>query len=194
MDSGLISLLSAAIGGLFAVLGIFINQILEYIRWKEGLKRKGEDKYIENKLENLHETVVGFYESATKALELSRTVDETRSRYVKDEIEALDMEVRKRIAYSSPYFDSELKERIYNVYEILTTIRVIIRGEAEGTDEEIVTNLLWLNEELHQFNDNLEKIMKGYHIKKEGVLFKRIAVISVLLNFILAIIICTILF
>jgi hypothetical protein len=180
-------LFSAGIGGVVALIVIFINQIMTHIRWKEELKRKGEDKYIEKKLANLHDTIVGFFEDANKALELSRIVEDTRARYVKEEIDELDITVRKRIANASPYFDNSLKNRIENVYEILTGIRLIMRKEIEGDDKDIVTHLLWLNEELYFFNDDLEVVMKGYHVKKEVTVPKWIAIISVLINILLAI-------
>jgi hypothetical protein len=177
-----IPLLSAGIGGIFAISGVLFNQVLTHIRWKEDLKRKGEDKYLEKKLGNLHDTIVGFFEDAIKALELSRIVEDTRSRHVREEIESLDISVRKRIANSSPYIDNNLQSRKDNLYEILTGIRLIMNKEIEGDDKDIVTHLLWLNEELHMFNDDLEQVMKGYHVKKEGNKTKWIATISVLIN------------
>lgn len=43
------------------------------------------------------------------------------------------------------------------MYEILTTIRLINNKEIEGNEADVVTNLLWLNEELYFLNDDLEK-------------------------------------
>lgn len=108
-------------------------------------------------------------------------------RYVLGEIEALDKDIRKRIAHSSPYFDSNVNDRVQKVYEILTTIRLINNKEIEGNEADVVTNLFWLNEELYFLNDDLEKVMKGYQVKKEGTVTNWITVISVLINIILAV-------
>lgn len=179
-----IPLLSAGIG---AIIAMVINQIMSHIRWKEELKRKGEDKYLEKKLENLHEAIIEFFVMANKALELSRIVDESKLRHVQDDIEKLDADIRKRIAQTSPYLDSNLNQRVENLYEILTTIRLIIRKEIEGDNAEIVTNLLWLNEELWFLNEDLGNVMKGYHVKKEGYWVKWIAIISVFTNILLVV-------
>ena len=177
-----IPLLSAGIGAIIAML---INQIMSHVRWKEELKRKGEDKYLERKLENLHDAIIEFFLMANKALELSRIVDGSKLRHVQDDIEKLDADIRKRIAQTSPYLESNLNQRVENLYEILTTMRLIIRKEIEGDDREIVTNLLWLNEELHHMNDDLGNVMKGFHVKKEGFWVKWVAIISVLTNILL---------
>ncbi|MGW8429222.1 hypothetical protein ACWGJQ_27905 [Peribacillus simplex] len=63
-------LIAALIGGSFALLGITINQVLEHIRWKENLKRKGEDAYLEKKLESLHDTIVKLEELTLKLSDL----------------------------------------------------------------------------------------------------------------------------
>jgi hypothetical protein len=177
-----IPLLSAGIGAIIAML---ISQIMSHVRWKEDLKRKGEDKYIEKRLENLHEAIIEFYLCANKALELSSLLDDIKIRHVKDDIEKLDADIRKRIAQTSPYLESRLNERVNHVYEILTTIRLIVRKEIEGDNEEIVTNLLCLNEELWFLNEDLGNVMKDYHVKKKGLWTKWIAIISVFTNIIL---------
>lgn len=66
-------------------------------------------------------------------------------------------------------------------------MRLIIRKEIEGDDKEIVTNLLWLNEELHYMNDDLGNVMKEFHVKKEGFWIKWVAIISVLTNILLVV-------
>ncbi|MFJ7677452.1 hypothetical protein ACIQXQ_05310 [Peribacillus sp. NPDC097198] len=159
-------LVSAGIGGLVAIIVVLINQVMTHIRWKEGLKRKGEDKYIDKKLEVLHESVIEFFIMANKSLELSRVIENGGRRNVRKDINILDNEVRTRIANSSPYLDSDLEERVHNVYEILVTLRWI-EVEDKSNEEEIITNLLWLNEELHLLKEDLENIMKGFHSKKK---------------------------
>ncbi|MGA5715034.1 hypothetical protein ACPCH0_19015 [Bacillus bombysepticus] len=179
-----IPLLSAGIGAIIAML---INQIMSHLRWREELKRKGEDKYLEKKLENLHDTIIEFFLMANKALELSRKVDGSNLKYAQDDIEKLDADIRKRIAQTAPYLEHNLNQRVENLYEILTKMRLIIRKEIEGDDKEIVTNLLWLNEELYYMNDDLDNAMKGFHVKKEGFWVKWIAIISVLTNILLVV-------
>lgn len=160
-------LISAGIGGLVAIIVVLINQVMTHIRWKEGLKRKGEDKYIDKKLEVLHDSVIEYFLMANKSLELSRVIENGGSINARKEIDILDNEVRTRIANSSPYLDSELEERVHNVYEILVTLRWI-DFEDKSNEEEIITNLLWLNEELHFLKEDLENIMKGFYSKKKG--------------------------
>lgn len=160
-------LVSAGIGGLVAIVVVLINQVMTHIRWKEGLKRKGEDKYIDKKLEVLHESVIEFFLMANKSLELSQVIANSGSRNARKEIDTLDNEVRTRIANSSPYLESDLEARVHNVYEILVTLRWI-KVEDKSKEEEIITNLLWLNEELHFLKEDLENIMKGFHSQKKG--------------------------
>lgn len=179
-----IPLLSAGIGAIIAML---INQVMSHLRWREELKRKGEDKYLEKKLENLHDAIIEFFLMANKALELSRIVDVSKLKYAQDDIEKLDADIRGRIAQTAPYLERNLNQRVENLYEILTTMRLIIRKEIEGDDKEIVTNLLWLNEELHYMNDDLGNVMKEFHVKKEGFWIKWVAIISVLTNILLVV-------
>ncbi|MCA1001014.1 hypothetical protein LCM01_11390 [Bacillus thuringiensis] len=179
-----IPLLSAGIGAIIAML---INQIMSHLRWREELKRKGEDKYLEKKLENLHDAIIEFFLMANKALELSRIVDVSKLKYAQDDIEKLDADIRGRIAQTAPYLERNLNQRVENLYKILTTMRLIIRKEIEGDDKEIVTNLLSLNEELHYMNDDLGNVMKGFHVKKERFWVKWGAIISVLTNILLVV-------
>ncbi|MDA1570067.1 hypothetical protein PDK93_29055 [Bacillus cereus] len=179
-----IPLLSAGIGAIIAML---INQVMSHLRWREELKRKGEDKYLEKKLENLHDAIIEFFLMTNKALELSRIVDVSKLKYAQDDIEKLDADIRGRIAQTAPYLERNLNQRVENLYEILTTMRLIIRKEIEGDDKEIVTNLLWLNEELHYMNDDLGNVMKEFHVKKEGFWIKWVAIISVLTNILLVV-------
>lgn len=179
-----IPLLSAGIGAIIAML---INQIMSHLRWREELKRKGEDKYLEKKLENSHDSIIEFFLMANKALELSRIVDGSNLKYAQDDIEKLDADIRKRIVQTAPYLEHNLNQRVENLYEILTKMRLIIRKEIQGDDKEIVTNLLWLNEELYYMNDDLGNAMKGFHVKKEGFLVKWVAIISVLTNILLVV-------
>lgn len=179
-----IPLLSAGIGAIIAML---INQIMSHLRWREELKRKGEDKYLEKKLENLHDSIIEFFLMANKALELSRIVDGSKLKYAQEDIEKLDANIRKRIAQTSPFLERNLNQRVENLYEILTIMRLILRKEIEGDDKEIVTNLLRLNEELHHMNDDLSNVMKGFHVKKEGFWVKWVTIISVLTNILLVV-------
>ncbi|XKK33710.1 hypothetical protein HFP66_27410 [Bacillus sp. A17A.1] len=117
---------------------------MEHLRWKDRLKRRGEDKYLDKKIEILHESNVEFFQLANDALRISNLNLDS----IKLEFKVLNENVRKRIALSSPYIDNELNQKIQSIYELLTTIRLILNKEIEGTEEEVITNLLWLNEAL----------------------------------------------
>ncbi|MBX4161653.1 hypothetical protein [Priestia megaterium] len=177
-----IPVVGAAIGGLVAILVVLINQTMEHLRWKENLNRKGQDKYLDKKIETLHESIIDFFQLANEALRLSR-LSKVDAKQWMDEIRVIDKSVRTRIALLSPYMDKNLEHRIENLYEILTAIRLIFNKEMEGTNEDIVTNLLWLNEELHSLNDDLGNVMKEFH-EKEKKANKRVWIftLSIVLN------------
>ncbi|MDM5361178.1 hypothetical protein [Peribacillus sp. ACCC06369] len=83
-------LIAALIGGSFALLGITINQVLEHIRWKENLKRKGEDAYLEKKLESLHDTIVKLEELTLKLSDLRFSIELYNSYDEEELLESLE--------------------------------------------------------------------------------------------------------
>lgn len=187
METQWIPLVSAGIGGLAAIIVMLINQVMSHMRWKEELNRKGEDKYLEKRLEYLHDAIVEFFISANKSLELGRLAKDTQPRHYKDEFTALDTHIRKTIARTSPYLDNSTKEGLDNLYEILTAIRLMLNKEIEYTEGEISTHLYWLNEALYEFNEDLEKVMKGYYAKKESPWIRWIGILSVIINILLVV-------
>ncbi|MCY8233698.1 hypothetical protein [Priestia endophytica] len=166
MEKEWIPVISAAIGGLVAIVVVFINQTMEHLRWKENLKRKGQDKYLDKKIETLHDSIVDFFQLASEALRLSKLFGKGAG-YQIEETRMLDKAVRTRIALISPYIEKDLEYRVDTLYECLTAIRLILNKEIEGTKKDIETNLLWLNEELHFLNEDLGNIMQEFHEKEE---------------------------
>ncbi|WP_219914204.1 hypothetical protein, partial [Bacillus paranthracis] len=72
MKNEFVPLISAAIGGGVALVVVFVNQTMEHLRWKDKLKRRGEDKYLDKKIELLHESNIEFFQLANDALRVSR--------------------------------------------------------------------------------------------------------------------------
>ncbi|XKK19679.1 hypothetical protein HFP67_29220 [Bacillus sp. CB102A.1] len=108
---------------------------------------------------------------------------------IKLEFKVLNENVRKRIALSSPYIDNELNQKIQSIYELLTTIRLILNKEIEGTEEEVITNLLWLNEALWEVRDDITNIIKQLVVPPyKSIWGKGILLISILINILLTII------
>lgn len=155
-------IIGASIGGMVALIVVVINQIMEHLRWKENLLRKGEEKYLDKRIEILHESNVELFHLANEALKLSSIPKQKGLHKTQGEFRNLDNKVRQSIAISSPYLENEFKDRIENLYEILTNIRLILNNEAEGSVDEVTTNFLWLNEEIWFFRDELIEKMKGF--------------------------------
>lgn len=178
--------IGASIGGIVALIVVFINQIMEHLRWKEGLLRKGEEKYLDKRVEILHESNVELFQLANEALKLSRVPKQKGLNKTQVEFRNLDNKVRQSIAISSPYLENEFKDRIENLYEILTNIRLILNNEVEGSVDEVTTNLLWLNEEIWFFRDELIERMKSFKKNpgKSKLLYLLLS-ISLLLNTVL---------
>ncbi|MBU8691240.1 hypothetical protein KM918_28590 [Priestia megaterium] len=190
MEKEWMPVISAAIGGLVAILVVFINQVMEHLRWKENLNRKGQDKYLDKKIETLHESIVDFFQLANEALRLSRSSKMDAKQWM-DGIRVVDKSVRTRIALLSPYIDKNLEHRIENLYDALTVIRLIFNKEMEGTNEDIVANLLWLNAELHFLNDDLGVVMREFHKKeKKANKIGWIFTLSIVLNICFLIYVC----
>ncbi|MED2879805.1 hypothetical protein P4240_24175 [Bacillus thuringiensis] len=185
MKNEFVPLISAAIGGGVALVVVFVNQTMEHLRWKDKLKRRGEDKYLDKKIEILHESNVEFFQLANDALRISNLNLDS----IKLEFKVLNENVRKRIALSSPYIDNELNQKIQSIYELLTTIRLILNKEIEGTEEEVITNLLWLNEALWEVRDDITNIIKQLVVPPyKSIWGKGILLISILTNILLTII------
>ena len=133
----------------------------------------------------MHESNVEFFQLANDALRISNLNLDS----IKLEFKVLNENVRKRIALSSPYIDNELNQKIQSIYELLTTIRLILNKEIEGTEEEVITNLLWLNEALWEVRDDITNIIKQLVVPPyKSIWGKGILLISILINILLTII------
>ncbi|HHB2168540.1 hypothetical protein QCI47_16180 [Bacillus cereus group sp. RP29] len=185
MKNEFVPLISAAIGGGVALVVVFVNQTMEHLRWKDKLKRRGEDKYLDKKIEILHESNVEFFQLANDSLRISNLNLDA----IKLEFKVLNENVRKRIALCSPYIDNELNWKIQSIYELLTNIRLILNKEIEGTEKEVITKLLWLNEALWEVRDDITSIIKQLVVPPyKSIWGKGILLISILTNILLTII------
>ncbi|MFC7061035.1 hypothetical protein [Halobacillus seohaensis] len=188
MGNEIASLISAGIGGMVALIVLGVNQLMQHKRWKENLQRKGEDKYLDKKIDILHETNVELFQLANYALTLARAAENKGVNSIRCEYKKLDSNVRGTIALSSPYLESVDNEKVNSLYETLTVTRLIFNEEIHGTEAEIITHLYWLNEGIWEFRENLSITMKAFynrHEKSNSWLW--ITSVSVLLNILLLI-------
>ncbi|UOQ85703.1 hypothetical protein [Gracilibacillus salinarum] len=163
------AVISAGIAGLVTLVVLFINQLMQHKRWRENMQRKGEDKYLEKKLDTLHEANIELFKLANETLSLARDAD---SKGINDKFDNLNNKVRLAIELSSPYLNSgnerEIDEdlglivEISEVFELLALIRGMLQKEIDTTDKEIETHLLWLNEAIWGLRDHLSFEMKNF--------------------------------
>ncbi|RSL29309.1 hypothetical protein D7Z54_31910 [Salibacterium salarium] len=163
MSNEYISLISAGIGGMVALIVLAVNQLMQHKRWKENLQRKGEDKYLDQKIDTLHETNVELFKLANNALTLARIGDDKGTNYIADEYKILDEKIRSVIALLSPYLSKDKKEEIDILYDLLTEIRLRLNKEVCGEEKDIITHLYWLNESIWEFRDQLSIDMKTFY-------------------------------
>lgn len=163
MSNEFISLISASIGGISALIVLTVNQFMQHRRWRENLQRKGEDKYLEKKIDILHETNVELFNLANNALTLAKIGDNKGVNSIAKEYKKLDGDIRLVIALSSPYLGKDKKEEVDILYELLTAIRLMLNNEINGEEKDIITHLYWLNESIWGFRDKLSNDMGTFY-------------------------------
>ncbi|MBD7985102.1 hypothetical protein H9649_10930 [Sporosarcina sp. Sa2YVA2] len=180
MDKEFIPIIGSAIVAGTTLIVLIINKIVEYFMWKTNLNRKGEEKYLERKIDTLHLTIVDIFELTAETLTLGNQSDQGISSTIKEGLRNVDHTFREKMAYASPFLDKEIMDNdVDNVYMLNAIIRELLRRlEKEGnvqlsitesqkygfkeekTLEAIIgTHIFWLNEGLHELKDKLAKIM-----------------------------------
>lgn len=101
MDKELIPILSAAIVAGTTLIVLIINKIVEYSMWKTNLNRKGEEKYLERKIDTLHITIVDIFELTAETLTLGNQSDQGIRSIIKEGFKSVDDTFRKVIAKAS---------------------------------------------------------------------------------------------
>jgi hypothetical protein len=96
MDKEFIPIVSAAIIGGATLSVVIINKIVEYFMWKSNLNRKGEEKYLERKIDTLHLTIVDIFELTAETLTLGNQSDKGISLKIKEGLESVDNTFRKK--------------------------------------------------------------------------------------------------
>lgn len=167
LNNSWIPLISAIIGGGFTIIVVTINQFISHFRWKEELNRKGEDKYLEKRLEILHDTIIDLYLIAEEILILARKENMFEQMHVEDTIFNLDSKIRITIARTSAYVDEiESINELSPLHEQLAIIRSKDFKNLSIKELDLRTELFYLNEEVHNYREQLINAMKSYNLKK----------------------------
>jgi hypothetical protein len=215
MDKEFIPIASAAIVAASTLIVLIINKIVEYFMWKTNLNRKGEEKYLERKIDTLHLTIVDIFELTAETLTLGNQSDQGISSTIKEGLKNVDDTFRKKIANASPFLDKQIMDNeVDNIYMLLAHIRELIRlHEKEGNiqlsstesdlqyfeDKEtktlenlISTHIFWLNEALHELKDKLAMIVNPLY-KPAPQWKSSVLILSVIFNVLLIIALITLL-
>lgn len=84
MDKEFIPIISAAIAAATTLIVLIINKVVEYFMWKTDLNRKGEEKYLERKIDTLHVTIVDIFELTAETLTLGNRSDQGINSTIKE--------------------------------------------------------------------------------------------------------------
>lgn len=176
MDKEFIPIVSAAIVATSTLLVVIINKIVEYFMWKTNLNRKGEEKYLERKIDTLHLTIVDIFELTAETLILGNQSDEGINSTIKEGLKSVENTFRKKIANASPFLDKEIMDNeVGDIYKLYANIRELMRQhEKEGNvqlsinesqsygynapktlEDKISIHIFWLNEALHELKEKL---------------------------------------
>jgi hypothetical protein len=180
MDKEFIPIVSAAIGAAATLIVVIISKIVEYFMWKTNLNRRGEEKYLERKIDTLHLTIVDIFELTAETLTLGNQSDQGISLTIKEGLKNVNNTFRKTIANASPFLDKEIMDNeVHEIYILTANIRELLRQyEKEGNvqlsitesqhygyneektlEDVISTHIFWLNEALHELKDKLAMIV-----------------------------------
>ncbi|ETT30276.1 hypothetical protein C161_27503 [Paenibacillus sp. FSL R5-192] len=208
MEKEIIPIVSAAIVAGTTLVVLIINKVVEYFMWKSNLNRKGEEKYLERKIDTLHLTIVDIFELTAETLTLGNESDQGISSTIKEGFRNVDNTFRKVIAKASPFLDKQIMENeVRKIYMLTSEVReLMIQHEEEGniqlpssetlnygynqekTLEEIIcTHFFWLNEALHKLNKRLAMLVNPVH-KSQPQWKSFVLVLSIIFNCLLAII------
>lgn len=197
MDKEFIPIASAVIVASTTLIVLFINKIVEYFMWKSNLNRKGEEKYLERKMDTLHLTIIDIFELTAETLTLGRQSNQGISSTIKEGFKNVDHTFRKIMANASPFLEEEIMDNeVDSIYMLNVSIRELMgRLEREGNvqlsitesqyygykeektlEELISTHFFGLNESLHELKDKLAKIMNPLY--KPEPRWKNYALIS----------------
>ena len=207
MDKEFIPIVSAAIAATSTLIVLIINKIVEYFMWKTDLNRKGEEKYLERKIDTLHITIVDIFELTAETLTLGNQSDQGISSTIKEGLKNVENTFRKKIANASPFLDKQImNNEVYEIYMLTANIRELMRKhEKEGnvqlsitesqhygykevkTLEEILsTHIFWLNEALHELKDKLAIIVNPLY-RPEPQWKNSVLILSTIFNILLII-------
>ncbi|CAI6074525.1 hypothetical protein PAECIP112173_02332 [Paenibacillus sp. JJ-100] len=207
MDKEFIPLISAAIAAATTLVVLIINKVIDYFMWKTNSIRKGEEKYLERKIDTLHLTIVDIFELTAETLTLINQSKYGISSTIKEGFKSVDSTFRKVIAKASPFLDKRImEEEVDHVYMLTASIRELMsqhekKGnaqlsiiesqnfgykEAKTLDDIIRTHILWLNEALHELNDKLAILVNPVH-RSEPEWRSLVMVSSIIFNCLLVI-------
>ncbi|MFF2291267.1 hypothetical protein [Peribacillus butanolivorans] len=202
MDKEFIPIVSAAIVGGATLSVVIINKIVEYFMWKSNLNRKGEEKYLERKIDTLHLTIIDIFELTADTLNLARQTNKGISLEIKKGLESVDNIFRKKIANASPFLDNEIMDNeVGEIYSITSSIRELMLHynhfeelpEDTNLEEEIRNHIYWLNEALHELKDKLAIIINPLYkpapkwtnsVLTVSIVFNVLLVIALIISFI----------
>lgn len=207
MHKEFIPILSAAIAAGTTLIVLIINKIVEFYMWKTNLNRKGEEKYLERKIDTLHTTIVEIFELTAETLTLGNQSDNGISSTIKEGLKKVDNNFRKIIARASPFLNKKIIDiQVQNVYTLTHYIReFIIQHDKEGNvqlsiiesedfgfkeaktlESVIETHIFWLNQALHELKDELAILVNPVH-KSEPHWRGSVMVLSIIFNFVLVV-------
>ncbi|WP_339303982.1 hypothetical protein [Paenibacillus sp. FSL R5-0519] len=206
MEKEIIPIVSAAIVAGTTLVVLIINKVVEYFMWKSNLNRKGEEKYLERKIDTLHLTIVDIFELTAETLTLGNESDQGIRSTIKEGFKSVDDTFRKVIAKASPFLDKKIMDNeVDHVYMLTASIRELMRQhdkegnvklsiiesqdfgykEIKTLEEVIRTHIFWLNEALHELKDELAILVNP--IQKSAPQWKSFAMIlSIIVNCLLA--------
>ncbi|USL39847.1 hypothetical protein [Priestia megaterium] len=211
MDKEFIPIVSAAIVAASTLLVVIINKIVEYFMWKTNLNRKGEEKYLERKIDTLHLTIVDIFELTAETLTLGNQSNQGISSTIKEGLKNVDNTFRKKIANASPFLDKEIMDNeVHDIYGLTANIRELIRqhekkgnvqlsitesqhygyNEVKTIEDIIGTHIFWLNEALHELKDKLTVIVNPLY-KPKPQWKNYVLISSTIFNFLLIIALIT---
>lgn len=207
MDKEFIPIVSAAIVATASLLVVIINKIVEYFMWKTNLNRRGEEKYLERKIDTLHLTTVDIFELTAETLILGTQSAEGINSTIKESLKNVENTFRKKIANASPFLDKEIMDNeIDNIHMLNASIRELMRQhEKEGnvllsltesqnygynepkTLEYIIsTHIFWLNEAFHELKEKLTVTVNPLY-KPQSQWKNPLLISSAIVNFLLII-------
>lgn len=164
---------------------MLINQVVAHFRWKEELNRKGEDKYLEKRLEVLYSSLSELYMLSEEILDLKETGKELSLLHYRNRFQNIGAKLIFLISNLAPFTTSEQDVFSKQIRSNMMRIYVNNHEDDANSDEQKLFELDLLMKEVDLYRSSITLLLKSKYSKpskrREKWIILTLSLINILL-------------